>query len=161
MKDEFELEILPDGTIRTMYQDGIEDFAKEIGAEVSSVCRLTQVEWEEGVTEKGWTVRSEHDPRFCIRWVFDAQGERTIFKPMRLKFVNKDVVFFDTRDAALWAEQRFATEFIQDRAEFHKQLVEKWAMEEEARMERECRLNNPDPREECTCPPLICKLGKK
>jgi hypothetical protein len=65
-----ELEVGPDGTIRTMYKDGIADM---IGAEIKEVKRASRIEFEEvaidGKIERGWTVRSEHDPELALRLV--------------------------------------------------------------------------------------------
>jgi hypothetical protein len=111
MKDEVELEIGPDGVIRTIYQDGIEDFAKDIGADVTSVCRLTNVEWEEKDGERGWSVRAAHNPSFAIR--NDPNG---------IYHLSLDsehaVILYDTREKALKAENFYAAEFIEARRIF-------------------------------------------
>ena len=71
VKDSFEMKIGPDGTIETIYQDGIEQFAFEMGAEVSQVCRASEVEWEaigSDPDNKGWSVRSVKNPLKALRW---------------------------------------------------------------------------------------------
>jgi len=99
MKDEFELEIGPGGVIRTIYQDGIEDFAKEIGADITRVCRLSNVEWEyestTGRAKGGWTVRAAHDPRYALR---------LSIKDGIVVSTEGTLCVFDTRDDALRAE---------------------------------------------------------
>lgn len=99
MKDSFELKVGPDGTIETIYQDGIEDFAKEMGAEVSTVCRASEVEWEEIGEQKGWTVRSAKDPHLALREFPDEiQCNRNSQLPMAV---------FPTREEALKWEIQF------------------------------------------------------
>ena len=101
MKDEFELKIGPDGTIETIYQEGIEKFAEEMGAEVSTVCRASDVEWEEAGDKKGWTVRSARDPKLAIR--SREQGNITELKCLRDGYLH----FFETRKEALEVEIQF------------------------------------------------------
>lgn len=63
MKDEFSIEISTDGTIRSMYQDGIEAFAESIGGTITAIGRASHIEWEDGF----WVVRSAHKPELAIR----------------------------------------------------------------------------------------------
>lgn len=98
MKDEVEIEVGPGGTIKTIYQEGIEDFAKEIGADITGVCRLSNVEWEVIGDAKGWSVRAAHNPEFALRFVV-KDGQATFHVA-----TEGDVILFNTRDDALRAE---------------------------------------------------------
>jgi hypothetical protein len=68
MSEKLEIEVGPDGTIRTIYQDGID---KLLGAEIVNVKRASRVEFEEvaidGKIERGWTIRAEYDPELALR----------------------------------------------------------------------------------------------
>lgn len=104
MKDTFDLKINADGTIETIYQDGIETFADEIGGPVSVVCRASEVEWEESVedgTKKGWTVRSSKDHTLAIR--SRESGNIIGFNCSR----SGSLHFFRTREEALQVEITF------------------------------------------------------
>jgi hypothetical protein len=103
MKDTIELEIGPDGIIRTIYQDGIEAFAEEIGASVKTVCRASHVEWEKKENgEKGWSVRSVHDPELAARMA--VQDGRATVIPSR----EGELILFLTREAAIeWEVAHF------------------------------------------------------
>lgn len=105
MKNQFELEIGPDGTIKTIYQDGIEEFAQELGAEVSSVCRASHVEFEQAWKRRGWSVRSAKDPNFALREVDDGNARwlPTAFGRIKL---------FHTREEALEEEVKFFWELL-------------------------------------------------
>lgn len=97
MKDEFEVEI-SDGKIRTIYQEGIEEFAEQIGASVSSVCRLSHVEWEKIGDSGGWTVRSAHDPDLALRRQEDGTVQVSVMG---------EIEKFHKREEALAEESRF------------------------------------------------------
>lgn len=97
MKNEFDLKITPDGTIETIYQDGLEDLAKEMGGEVAQVCRASNVEWEEIGTRKGWSVRSAKRPDFALRRLYDAIEPGLV----------GNIVLFETREEALTEELKF------------------------------------------------------
>jgi len=71
--EQMELEFGTDGVIRTVYRDGIEKFAEDIGAEVRTVCRAAHVEWETINGESGWTIRAAHDPSLHIRDVGSSE----------------------------------------------------------------------------------------
>lgn len=103
MKDEFELKIGPDGTIETIYQEGLETFASDMGAEVVSVCRASNVEWEDKEHHKGWTVRAAHDPELALR-VVDAQI---------VVSREGDVATFMTREAAIKQEVKYFWELLE------------------------------------------------
>lgn len=118
MKDTFELEIGPDGTIKTIYQDGIEEFAQELGAEVSTVCRASNVEWEEASeplnkrfpATKGWSVRSARNGLVALRHQSDFNpgiGERYIDSVVCSDNVNLAIILFQTREDALTYEEKF------------------------------------------------------
>ncbi len=116
MKDKVELEIAPDGTIRTMYQDGIEKFAEAMGGEVSSSCRASNVEWEEiqyttGAL-KGWSIRSAHDPQLAIREIPSPEVYFVCSKDQDLR-----VALFVTREAALEVEVKYFWELLAPKRE--------------------------------------------
>ena len=60
-------EVGTDGVIRTIYSDDLNDFTKKLNGEISTVCRASQVEWEQVGEQKGWTVRAQHNPRMALR----------------------------------------------------------------------------------------------
>lgn len=101
MKDTFEIEISLDGTIGTVYQDGIEKLADEMGAEIVRTCRVSHVEPE----GKNWVVRSAMDPELALRWKHED--------PLSLEVtVSKEGVLaqFPTREEALQQEIKFIKE---------------------------------------------------
>ena len=109
MKDNIELEIDEDGTIRTIHQEGIEAFAEQMGGEISTSCRASNVEWEEAPNGKGWTVRSAYDNDLAIRWKFKNDFEKVQFVPLDF-CVSKDgeIAVFHTREEAIvWALKFF------------------------------------------------------
>ncbi len=93
MKDNVEFKIEADGTICTVYQEGIEEFARDLGADgLKRSCRASNVEWEEVSGQgKGWTVRAAHDSELAIR----LEGD--------VKVVSRTgpIVVYTTREAAL------------------------------------------------------------
>ena len=98
MKHTFELEVTADGTIGMVYQDGVEQFADEMGAELVRTCRVSYVEPE----GKYWTVRSAPDTELAIRW--HSNGiEPAVSREGK-------IMLFDTRDEALQQEIRFIKE---------------------------------------------------
>lgn len=98
MKDKFEMEIQPDGTIGMVYQDGIENLADEMGADLVRTCRVSHVEPE----GKEWAVRSAQDPELAIRWHSNGR-EPVISREGKL-------MLFETRDIAIQQEIRFIKE---------------------------------------------------
>src|SRR5579863_3253262 len=110
MKDNFELKIDADGTIQTIYQDGIEEFAQAIGADLTRSCRASNVEWEEIGDRKGWTVRSAHDSELAIRsgepLTEEARNHPYEFKDPHVVSRNdlRSIVVFQTREEALAEE---------------------------------------------------------
>lgn len=107
MKDYFELEVDPDGTIRTMYQDGIEKFAEDIGGTIKTSCRASDVEWEDfGGEDKGWTVRSAYNKALGLR-LFPLPAEGLTISEFKLSDdESKPMMTFKTRELALWHEQQ-------------------------------------------------------
>ena len=98
MKDKFAMEFKPDGTFGMVYQEGIEDLAKDMGSEVVQTCRVSYVEPE----GQHWTVRSALDLDLAIRWA--ANGlEPVVSREGKL-------MLFETRDEALQQEIRFIKE---------------------------------------------------
>ena len=106
MKDAFEVKIGPDGTIQMMYQDDIEQFAEDLGGDISTSCRASNVEWEESQGKEGWTVRSAFDRELAIRYV-ETDGIRE----MICSRVG-ELVFFITRRRALELEVKFFWELL-------------------------------------------------
>ncbi len=112
MKDIFEIEIREDGTIRMMYQDGVEKMAEEMGGTITTSCRASDVEWEEVGSEKGWTVRSAYDKELAVRWIhnFGSVGMRPKINECRDERSNfacskeGDIAVFSTREEALKEE---------------------------------------------------------
>lgn len=112
MKDKIELEIDEDGTIRTIHQEGIEDFADAMGGEISTSCRASNVEWEEFSTnpdDRGWTVRSAYDNELAARELLIAphlkfgEGEIVCSRDRKL-----EIHCFRTREAAIeWELKHF------------------------------------------------------
>lgn len=111
MKDNVELSIGPDGTLRTMYQDGVEKFAEEMGGEITTSCRASDVEWEDDGTQKGWTVRSAYDKDLAIR--SKESGAIIGFKCAR----EGNLHFFKTREDALKVEVTFFWELLAPKTE--------------------------------------------
>ena len=108
MKDRLELEIGPDGIIRTIYRDGIEKLADELGGDVSTVCRASHVEFEEVDGRKGWTVRSAKDPEVALR-----VSDWCRWLPKR----HGTIVTFATREEALTEEVAFFWELMHGEAD--------------------------------------------
>lgn len=92
MKNEIDLIVGQDGSIETIYQDGL---AEALGAEESQICRASHVEFEEVDGRKGWTVRSARDTELALRttdwcrWAPSREGS---------------IVTFTTREEALSEE---------------------------------------------------------
>lgn len=118
MKDSFELKVGPDGTVETIYQDGIEGFAESIGAEVSTVCRASDVEWEEVEkpinarfpATKGWSVRAAHRPALALRMQSSLNpgiGERYCDDIVCSDNESLAIVLFETREDAITQEIKF------------------------------------------------------
>lgn len=110
MKDTIELEISPDGTVRTIYSDEVHAFAEELGFTISKIQRASNVEWEEiealaeGWDRKveGWTVRAAHRPSLAIRY---ARQDRSPSPVMEVSETGP-IVVFKSREEALKFEVR-------------------------------------------------------
>lgn len=102
-REELSFEIGNDGTIRTIYKDDLPEVADAIGAELSHICRASNVEWERyNDTIKGWTVRAAHEPNLAIRV---RDGEYVVASN---GLYPADLAFFDTREEALkWEVKLF------------------------------------------------------
>ena len=109
MKDKFEIEIDPDGSkATTIYQDGVEDFAKDLDAEISFSCRASDVEWEEVSPEKkGWVVRSVVNREMALRLSTDVICSSDPSIPL---------VVFPTRELAIQMEIQFFWNLKQGKA---------------------------------------------
>lgn len=115
MKETFELKVGPDGTIETIYQDGIEQFAEEMGAEVATVCRASEVEWEEIPAPinhrfprlKGWSVRSVRNKDKALRIESSLNagvGDRYIDTIVCSDNQHLAIALFESREAAIEQE---------------------------------------------------------
>lgn len=109
MKDNFELKISADGTIETIYQEGLEQFAEEIGGDVAQACRVSNVEFEEIDGKKGWTVRAAHDLKLAIRWeVYFGEPPKDWKGGFWVStYEGAPIAVFETREEALAQEVRF------------------------------------------------------
>ena len=101
MKDEKTFRITPGGNIETMYDDGIEEFAKDIGADVAQVCRASLVEREGPFSPNpeyngGWTVRAAHNTKMAARYATPVHADITLSDNEELT-----LVYFATRQQAL------------------------------------------------------------
>lgn len=96
MDDTIELEFLPDGRMRTVYKDDRHDLYKALGK--VSVHRASNVEWEKGPSEEGWTVRAAHDPNLAIRAIIKDGAYRRVVSR------TGDLLYYLTREAALEVE---------------------------------------------------------
>ncbi len=95
-KKKVELEVGPTGTMRAYYDDSVAGALKKLGS--MSVKRASNVEYEKGKEEEGWTVRAAHDPELAIRVILEG----ACFK--RVVSKTGDLLFFNTREDALDAE---------------------------------------------------------
>jgi hypothetical protein len=126
MKDTITLVVKPGGNIETIYQDGIEEFAKEMGATVSSICRLSNVEWEKvekplnarfPATE-GWSVRSAKNPNLALRHESSLNagiGERYIDSVVCSDNLHLAIILFSNRKDALELEEKFYQQLMQQK----------------------------------------------
>lgn len=101
---ELNLDVGPDGVIKSIYSDKLNDLAEKIGGDLVQVCRLSHVEWEEVGNEKGWTVRSAHDPELAIRWILQRSTVST--NPAF------PIAVFSSRQDALFAEKAHVDELM-------------------------------------------------
>lgn len=115
MSENLEIEVGPDGTIRTIYQDGI---AELLGAELQSVKRASRVEFEDvgidGKIESGWSIRAEWDPELALRRVAMFSGSRTFLFKVSRDPKSKLVVFKD-RVLALQFERDYFWDLLPPR----------------------------------------------
>lgn len=119
MKKDVEIQIDEDGTIRTVHQEGIEEFAEALGGEISTSCRASNVEWEDfGNDEKGWTVRSAYDPSLALRGFI---GENFIGRIICSRDEKYDIHVFNTREKAIEWELKFFWELLAPRKEQSEQ----------------------------------------
>ena len=100
MKDCFDVLIDEDGTITTIYQPGVEQYAKDLGGQVVNVTRLSVVEWE--ARYGGWTVRSAHDYELAIRQGLNVAREGPI-------------AVFAERQQALDAEEKSVWKLLKEK----------------------------------------------
>jgi hypothetical protein len=112
MKDDLEFKILPDGEIQTIYSPGIEQFARDIGASIN-IKRASNVEWD--VLCEGWVVTAAHDNRLAI--CYKKKDGYTSFLNLCVEnhTTTGNIAFFDTREEALEAEEKFFWELLPPR----------------------------------------------
>jgi len=120
VKKEVELQIDEDGTIRTVHQEGIEEFAESLGGEISTSCRASNVEWEEFPDEKGWTVRSAYDPSLALRQSITIE-ESILGRIICSREEKYDIHVFKTREKAIEWELKFFWELLAPRKEQSEQ----------------------------------------
>lgn len=90
-----QLQISEDGSIRTIYQDGVLPLLEDLAEAKASISRASDVEWE----ETGWTVRAHHDNELAIRLVVrDGRYCRVVAK-------EGELAIFPNREDALEAER--------------------------------------------------------
>lgn len=99
-----DIKILPDGRLLGPYHDAVMHVAVEMGAEILSVKRASTVEWEEVDTQRGWVVRSCHDPELAIRKTNSGTGY--------LASREGKIAFFKSRSEALDAEMDFFWDLV-------------------------------------------------
>jgi len=115
MKPGLEIRINPDGTLEMIYQKGVEDFAKEIGAKVSEVNRASTVEWEEipkaincrFPATQGWAVRSAKNNQMALRIQSSVNagiGCRYVDSVICSDSNNLAIALFATREEAIHHE---------------------------------------------------------
>lgn len=108
----FDLDVGPDGVIRSIYKDELNKFAADVGGELAQVCRLSHVEWEEIDGKKGWTIRAAHDPDLAIRdndWTHDQLTEQYVCARTES---GLKISVFPSRDEALTVEQNHYEELM-------------------------------------------------
>lgn len=108
------LDVGSDGVIRTIYKDELNDFAKRIGGEISTVCRASNVEWErleKPASERnpqltGWSVRAAHDPQLAIRVQTIPHHQTKTAKDVAVcsRDTSLPIMLFSTREGAIEAE---------------------------------------------------------
>lgn len=121
-----ELEVGTDGVIRTIYSDELPELAKKMGAEISTVCRASNVEWEvrektvnHRLLDRGWSVRAVHDPELairvvshCARGTYDGGWFETLIVS---KDSNTPIALFEKREQAIEQEKKFFFELLPER----------------------------------------------
>ncbi len=98
-----DLKILPDGRLLGPYDEAVMGVAEEMGAEILSIKRASNVEWEEIEGQRGWVVRACHDAELAIRK-----------KPTGMYHAAKEgkLVFFKSRSEALDAEMDYFWDLV-------------------------------------------------
>lgn len=96
---ELNLDVGPDGVIRSIYSDDLNKVAEGVG-EVVRVCRLSNVEWEDhGEGLRGWVVRAAHDTELAIRDVGSAEPVFVVSRDPQLR-----LAIFTSREVAVAVE---------------------------------------------------------
>ncbi len=97
MSEEVKLVIATNGLITSIHKDELMEVLKKLGQ--VNIQRASNVEWEKGESEEGWTVRAAHDPKLCLRAV------PSDFTPWTASTDDSlPIAFFPTREGALAAE---------------------------------------------------------
>lgn len=107
-----------DGIIRTIYKDELNKIAEDMKADITTVCRASEVEWE--VVEKplnarfpmtqGWSIRAAHRPQLAIRWSSSLNagvGERYVDELLCSDNKELAIALFESRENALKWEVHF------------------------------------------------------
>jgi hypothetical protein len=116
MKDKFELEVDATGKITTIYQSGIEQFAKELGGEIVKSSRASNIEWETIDGVSGWVVRAAHNPNLAIKRHANVRmsGVTYTYHIGLATFSQaRHIAVFETREEALKYEEQFFWELLE------------------------------------------------
>lgn len=103
-EERVEIEVSPDGRVRSIYKDETIADLKELGT--IHVGRASLVEWETIIddrTRSGWTVRAAHDTSLAIR--YQLGGAHCVSKEGK-------IAVFASREMALEVELKFFWELL-------------------------------------------------
>lgn len=103
-EQKLDLDFGTDGVVRSIYDDRLNEFAKDIG-EMSRVCRLSNVEWEDGKDERGWTIRAAHDTELALRWTKPLEERRKDRISAYRILKEGELVYFSHREEAIQVEK--------------------------------------------------------
>lgn len=106
-EQKLDLDFGTDGVVRSIYDDKLNEFAKDIG-ELVKICRLSNVEWEETVVgRRGWSIRAAHDPKLAVR---QNQWDEFVYECSRAE--EHPISLFESREEALVFEKKYYDELM-------------------------------------------------